>query len=387
MSVTLKQFFAILIPVLFLVSFFPAWRQNLLGFSQTVLGKLVFVCIILFYAEMNIMYGFLALVFIVFYYKIFFTMTPVPAITSDSRPLLSKRSVEPDNPTTIPHTIPLIIYQTWTTKTMPPKMTECVERLKTTNPEFDHYLYDDADCRTFIKENYETNILEAYDQLIPGAYKADLWRYCILYKTGGIYLDIKFQCEPGFSLLELTDDNESFVLDRPYPDIYMPLETELLLLNSSTFYDRLFENSDKNTWKNKQIGLYNAVMATIPNNPVLYDCIQEIVRNVKNRTYGYHPLYPTGPGLFGEKYFKDDYHEKVKKTKYFNSVVGTYILNKERKILSQYPEYREEQRQYTKTGPNFYYHDLWSNNNIYLTITHITNTNTTIVEKKQSNKK
>ena len=55
---SIKQFFAILIPVLFVFSLLPEWQSNILNFSQTVLGKLVFVCIILFYAEMNIMYGF-----------------------------------------------------------------------------------------------------------------------------------------------------------------------------------------------------------------------------------------------------------------------------------------------------------------------------------------
>jgi mannosyltransferase OCH1-like enzyme len=365
---SIKQFFAILIPILFFVSLLPEWRSNILNFSQTILGKLVFVCVILFYAEMNIMYGFLALVFVVFYYKIFFTMTATPVISSDKSkeggPILSKRVIEPDDY----HVVPLIIYQTWATKDLPPKMSQCVHKLKADNPEFDHYLYDDADCREFIKTEYDSEILEAYDQLVPGAYKADLWRYCVLYKTGGIYLDIKFRCEPGFSLLELTDDNESFVLDRPYPDFSIPLNVELALLNSPNFYETLAENTDNSTWKNKQVGLYNAVMITIPNNPVLYDCIQRIVRNVKNKIYDYHPLYPTGPGLFGEVYFKGDYKKKVKKIKYFNSLVGNYILSKNKKILSHYPEYREEQRRYTKTGPNYYYSDLWVKNNIYLTI-------------------
>ena len=369
---SIKQFFAILIPVLFFVSLLPEWRSNIMGFSQTVLGKLVFVCVILFYAEMNIMYGFLALVFIVFYYKIFFTMTAIPSDKSIDKPtsrktgapILSKRSVEPNDY----HAVPLIIYQTWATKDLPPKMSQCVNKLKADNPEFDHYLYDDADCREFIKAEFEPDVLEAYDQLVPGAYKADLWRYCVLYKTGGIYLDIKFRCEPGFSLLELTDDNESFVLDRPYPDNSIQLNNELTLLNSPTFYDTLVENTDYNTWKNRQIGIYNAVMATIPNNPVIYDCIKQVVRNVKNKYYGYNPLYPTGPGLIGEIHFKADYKSKVKKIKYFNSIAGNYILSKNRKVLSHYPEYREEQRRYTKTGPNYYYHDLWVKNNIYLTV-------------------
>ena len=88
--------------------------------------------------------------------------------------------------------IPLSIYQTWFTKNLPSKMKERVNILKLQNPEFNHYLYDDDDCYEFIKNNFSKDVLNAYDSLIPGAYKADLWRLCILYINGGIYLDMKF---------------------------------------------------------------------------------------------------------------------------------------------------------------------------------------------------
>ena len=263
--------------------------------------------------------------------------------------------------------IPKTIYQTWHSRTLPQKMADCVERLKRDNPEFEHHLYDDTECRAFIAENFDRSVVEAYDVLIPGAFKADLWRYCVLYKKGGVYLDIKFQCEPGFSLKELTKDDETFILDRPYGDLSLPIDVNLALLNSPTFYDMLHEQTS-NTWKNKQIGLYNAVMASSPDNPVLYECIQRVVKNVKKGYYGYNPLYPTGPGLLGEVYFKRNYHSKVKKIRYFNSIAGNSILSKRRKILSHYPEYRIEQRTYTAKGPQFYYHDLWQKKSVYTVI-------------------
>ena len=100
--------------------------------------------------------------------------------------------------------IPLHIYQTWHTKDLlPPKMRKCVEKLKTDNPEFEHHLYDNKECHHFIKTNFDKRVLNAFNKLKPGAFKADLWRYCILYKKGGIYLDIKYQCEPKFKLIDL----------------------------------------------------------------------------------------------------------------------------------------------------------------------------------------
>jgi len=356
-----KQIIGIIIPIFLIICFMTSYRNYLLHFSQTILCKLLLICLILFYAEMDLKYGFVSLLFVVFFYKIFFPIDLGKVGETTGSPMFSKKTKELEDPTIVP----LIIYQTWHSKTLPPKMKECVSQLKKANPEFDHYLYDDADCRRFIAENFDLDVLEAYDRLIPGAYKADLWRYCILYKTGGIYLDIKFRCEPGFSLMDFTKDNETFILDRPFGDKTMPVETNLSIINSPSFYENLEIYTDA-TWKNKQIGLYNAVMATIPNNPILYDCIQKIVANVKKQEYGYNPLYPTGPGLLGEMYFKKEYKTRVKNIKYFNSIAGDFILSKTKKVLSHYPEYRMEQTKYPPEGPLFYYSDLWYHQKVYM---------------------
>ena len=118
--------------------------------------------------------------------------------------------------------IPLKIFQTWHTKDLPQKMKERVEQLKSQNPRFEHYLFDDNDCREFIKTHFSIDVLNAYDRLIPAAYKADLWRYCVLYINGGIYMDIKLTCVNGFKLIALTEE-EFFVRDRPEGYLYNAL--------------------------------------------------------------------------------------------------------------------------------------------------------------------
>ena len=57
------------------------------------------------------------------------------------------------------------------------------------SPGYQISLFDDYDCREFIKNNFDKTILYCYDMLLPGAYRADFWRYCVLYKNGGIYVD------------------------------------------------------------------------------------------------------------------------------------------------------------------------------------------------------
>jgi hypothetical protein len=348
----LKYCIGLLLPFLLIISFIVG-NNEIYIFSQTVLGKLVILCVVLFYTEIKLIYGLIALILVIYYYRL-------------ARPIVITGLVKPRTKDPVVSTnIPLILYQTWHSKNLPPKMAQCVEQMIKDNPEFEHRLFDDDDCRLFIKDYYDADILDAYDRLIPGAYKADLWRYCALYKTGGVYLDIKFKCEPGFSIMEFTKESETFVLDRPYGDTFMPIEINLAILNSPDFYDHLPQYTE-GVWKNKQIGLYNAVMATVPENPVLYECIQQIVKNVNNEEYGFGCLYPTGPGLLSEKYFGDSYETRVKNIRFFNSIVGDYIISKERKVLSHYPEYREEQKQYSKKkGPAVSYTELWYNRNIY----------------------
>ena len=86
--------------------------------------------------------------------------------------------------------IPRRIYQTWKTKNLPWGIKNVIKNMMDLNPSYSHYLYDDDEIDKFVLENYPGEIYEAFNMLNIGAAKADLWRYLILYKCGGIYLDI-----------------------------------------------------------------------------------------------------------------------------------------------------------------------------------------------------
>ena len=86
--------------------------------------------------------------------------------------------------------IPKIVHQTWKTYDLPEPSIKQIELMQDTNPEYKFVLYDDEAIDSFIKRYFDKEVYECFSVLNVGAAKADFWRYCILYKMGGIYLDI-----------------------------------------------------------------------------------------------------------------------------------------------------------------------------------------------------
>jgi mannosyltransferase OCH1-like enzyme len=228
--------------------------------------------------------------------------------------------------------IPLECYTCWHTTDLPTSMAENYVKLKSQNKEINFHLYDEIMCRAFISDHFERRILDAYDKLVPSAYKSDLWRFCVLYQRGGIYLDIKYGCVGNFKLVELCTQDH-FVLD----------------------------NID--CWAENQYGLYTACIMSKPNNPILFECIETIAFNVENEVYGWNALYPTGPGLLGQIYFQYDLNAHVQKTKDIHLFyINHQILYKWRTVMKVYDEYRQEQ---TSHQSNYHYSQLWEQRAIY----------------------
>ena len=161
--------------------------------------------------------------------------------------------------------IPKNIFQTWETTELPENIQSNIDFIKKSNPGFVHYLFDNNARREFIQKYFTEDVSKSYDTLIPGAYRADLWRYCVLYIYGGIYLDIKFKPINGFTFDLLTNTNKE----------YFPKD-----LDSSGG------------------GIFNGLLITKPKNPILALAIKHIIHNCKTKFYGESCLEPTGPNMF-----------------------------------------------------------------------------------------
>ena len=216
--------------------------------------------------------------------------------------------------------IPLKIYMTWHTKELPPLMLKNFEDLKRLNPEFEFNLFDDNDCLSFIRDNFPENVANAYKKLLPQAYRSDLWRYCILYKNGGIYLDMSFKPFNEFKFINL-------------------IEKEYFAINT----------------KDEIMG---GLIVSKPENPILFKCIDKVVENCNNNYYGTSSLEPTGPMLLSS-FFSEERNMEIR---FLCTTRFSGFTLKNRFILVRYDKYREEQKKFQNTP---YYNELWEEKKIY----------------------
>jgi mannosyltransferase OCH1-like enzyme len=81
--------------------------------------------------------------------------------------------------------------------------------------DFNYVFFDNENCDKFIKENFDEKTYKAYSMLPMAVMKADLWRYCVIYKYGGIYADADTVCKvnPNIfindSLITIVAENET----------------------------------------------------------------------------------------------------------------------------------------------------------------------------------
>lgn len=98
--------------------------------------------------------------------------------------------------------VPRIVHQTWYETMDPekyPNMSRLVESWKRSG--WEYKFYSDEDAEQFLSTHFPREVLEAYQSLIPGAFKADLFRYCALLIHGGVYADVDIMLESSLDVV------------------------------------------------------------------------------------------------------------------------------------------------------------------------------------------
>lgn len=160
--------------------------------------------------------------------------------------------------------IPRILHLIWIgNKEQPDYLMEHLSKWKILMPNWQIILWTNSDL---IEEKFPSNILDLLNKVNSGAQKADILRYFIVEKYGGVYLDLDIV--PNKSL---------------EPIIKQLSNTSLVICHDLEI-----------TWKY----VINAFFAAVPNHPVLKTACYICENNLVINTEDIH--MHSGPRLFGE---------------------------------------------------------------------------------------
>lgn len=81
--------------------------------------------------------------------------------------------------------------------------TDIWKNLQKVSVGYDIRIYDDDRCRNYINQECGSNLTAVYDRIQTLDHKRDLFKYCVLFNEGGVYMDLKMV--PWVNLEEVID--------------------------------------------------------------------------------------------------------------------------------------------------------------------------------------
>lgn len=157
-----------------------------------------------------------------------------------------------------------------------PLFVENIDHIKRINTGWNYTLMDDKDIHSYIYHHYPPDILFYYSRINPKytAARADFFRYLLMWKEGGVYLDIKSS------------------MSIPLDQVIQPVDEYLL-------------SHWKIPWHNETLG--NALgeyqqwhIICRPEHPFLKAVIEKVIDNIKNYTIPSSVLSVTGPIAYSQ---------------------------------------------------------------------------------------
>jgi len=158
------------------------------------------------------------------------------------------------SPSTMSNMIPRIIHQTWYEEITFDRYPQ-LARLQASwiNSGWEYRFYTDETARRYIEENYPSRFLDSFDALIHGAYKADLFRYLVLLREGGVYADVDVLLEGNL---------DAFI--RPAISFFAPRDVPC-------------------EYAGEPFCLFNGLMGSSPGNLVLARAVERLVNLIQAR--------------------------------------------------------------------------------------------------------
>ncbi|KGQ71436.1 glycosyl transferase [Chelonobacter oris] len=177
-------------------------------------------------------------------------------------PSFSPAKFKSDKPTKINKTI----WQTNYTNevSLPVYLNYLFNRLMSLS--FDYRYVSTEERETFIREQADERMFAAYSKLTDGAAQADFWRLLVLYKIGGIYMDIDGQLVWPLSKMIAENDDEVLIYRKGrYNNFFIACAKGNLILKDTL--DIVIDNIEQ---RRIEHGVYN-LTGPVPFNTAIGD--------------------------------------------------------------------------------------------------------------------
>lgn len=202
-------------------------------------------------------------------------------------------------------------------------------------PDAEYYFWDWPKLKKLLEDDGATDVLNAIDGIKPYAYKSDIARYYLIYKTGGWYVDL----------------NNYFILPPTMKELK---DKELIAFAESP-------RTCQSGW-----GVQNSLFYAEPEHPALKKAIDLCIENVSEKHYGFSPFCPTGPNVLGaalaSQKLEIDHRQVYGEFLYFKQPRGFYLNHQG--PLALYKPNNEKTGNSGISGGNDYY-KMWHDKNVY----------------------
>lgn len=240
--------------------------------------------------------------------------------------------------------IPKIIYRTCAKKYIK-DFEKSIEKTSQCMKNYKQKIYFDDDIIDFIKENYPEDVLYLYNKISKDYFpaKTDIFRYLLIYKLGGIYLDIKSAIVKDINrIIEENGDKLLVIKGRE--------KWKTKFIDNFFIEEKLSLNHNWSHFSGTPNGEYNNWFIASPKgNPLLMEVILQTLSNIsnglihKNYIYGeISVLAMSGPLMYTrvilEHKDKDNY--KIFEPRLNNKIVYKFVNHK--KIMGK-DHYRKKQ--------------------------------------------
>lgn len=234
--------------------------------------------------------------------------------------------------------IPKTIYRTHKNEETLKKYQEVLDETKQLLPDYKTRIFFDNDIENYIKENFSERIYNAYKSINPryGSSRADFFRYLIIYKEGGIYLDIKSGPVKNLDdIIENLNGKLAYSNWRNFPLKYLPF----------LYFDQLYFAPFLDNWYGEYQNWY---IISGKGNPLLKKVIQQMVSNIEEgkkdiNIYSqgvFSVLAMTGPIMFTKVI---DKYQNNNDCQYFKNNLNNHLKYKiiDHKIIEKNNHYSE----------------------------------------------